>query len=132
MQRLLSEERPEAVVLCGIAGAYGETPLPGDTVAVVRERMAGVPSAFAEEYRATLRFDGLAEVTANTVSNVGAPADGAQVENMEGAVVFAVCCPAGVKCGEIRAISNRVDDARGNWDIPAALESLTRVLTEIF
>lgn len=132
MQRLLSSERPEAVVLCGIAGAYGETLRTGDTVAVIRERMAGVPSAFAEEYRATMQFDGLTEVAANTVSNVGAPADGAQVENMEGAVVFAVCESAGVRCGEIRAVSNRVDDARENWDIPAALESLTKVLTEIF
>lgn len=132
MQRLLSSERPEAVVLCGIAGAYGETLRTGEVVAVVRERMAGVPSAFAEEYRATLRFDGLTEVAANTVSNVGVPADGAQVENMEGAVVFAVCRSAGIECGEIRAVSNRVDDAREKWDIPAALESLTKVLTEKF
>ena len=79
-----------------------------------------------------MRFDGLPEVAANTVANVGARADGAQVENMEGAVVFAVCESAGVRCGEIRAVSNRVDDARENWDIPAALENLTKVLTEMF
>ena len=101
---MLAEERPEAVVLCGIAGAYGETLRTGDTVAVVRERMAGVPSVFAEEYAATMRFGGLTEVAANTVANVGEPADGAQVENMEGAVVFAVCESAGVRCGEIRAV----------------------------
>lgn len=94
--------------------------------------MAGVPSVFAEEYAATMRFGGLTEVAANTVANVGAPADGAQIENMEGAVVFAVCESAGVRCGEIRAVSNRVDDARDKWDIPAALESLTKVLTEMF
>lgn len=132
MQRMLAEERPEAVVLCGIAGAYEGSLRTGDTVAVVRERMAGVPTMFAEEYAATVRFGGLTEVAANTVANVGAPADGAQVENMEGAVVFAVCESAGVRCGEIRAVSNRVDDARENWDIPAALENLTKVLTEMF
>lgn len=129
---MLAAERPEAVVLCGIAGTCDASLRTGDVVAVVRERMAGVPPMFAEEYAATLCFDGLAEVAANTVATVGAPADGAQVENMEGAVVFAVCESVGVRCGEIRAVSNRVADARENWDIPAALESLTRVLTEIF
>lgn len=132
MQCMLAKEHPEAVVLCGIAGAYVETLRTGDTVAVVRERMAGVPAIFAEEYASAIRFDGLTEAVANTVSNVGAPADGAQIENMEGAVVFAICESAGVRCGEIRTVSNRVDDAREKWDIPAALESLTKVLTEIF
>lgn len=132
MQRMLSAESPDAVVLCGIAGAYDTTLRAGDVVAVVRERMAGVPPMFAEEYAASVRFDSLAEVAANTVATVGAPANGAQIENMEGAVVFAVCESVGVGCGEIRAVSNRVSDAREEWDIPAALESLTRVLNEIF
>jgi len=132
MQRMLAAEHPDAVVLCGIAGAYDASLRTGDTVAVVRERMSGVPPMFAEEYAATVRFGSLVEAAANTVSHVGAPADGAQIENMEGAVVFAVCESAGVGCGEIRAVSNRVADAREDWDISAALESLTKILTEIF
>ena len=132
MHRLLSREHPRTVVLCGIAGAYGDTPRIGETVTVASERMAGVPAPFDEEYAADVRFDALARVASNTVAVPGAPACGAAIENMEGAVVFAMCRAAEVMCGEIRAVSNRVADTRPEWKIPAAIGKLTETLTEIF
>ena len=56
---------------------------------------------------------------------------GAEVENMEGAAVFAVCHRYGVPCAEIRAVSNYVDDPRELWDIPAALTALAEAIKNI-
>ncbi len=48
-----------------------------------------------------------------------------QVESMEGAAVFYVCKWLGVKCCQIRAISNYVEPRDpSKWDIPKALENL--------
>jgi futalosine hydrolase len=49
----------------------------------------------------------------------------AQVESMEGAVVFYVCNWLGVSCFQIRAISNFVEPRdSAQWNIPLALEKL--------
>lgn len=49
----------------------------------------------------------------------------AQVESMEGASVFYVCSWLGVKCCQIRAISNYVEPRDASkWNIPQALENL--------
>lgn len=49
----------------------------------------------------------------------------AQVESMEGAAVFYVCNWQGVKCAQLRAISNYVEPRDASkWDIPKALENL--------
>jgi futalosine hydrolase len=49
----------------------------------------------------------------------------AQVESMEGVAVFYVCNWLGVKCCQIRAISNYVEPRDASkWDIPQALENL--------
>ncbi len=129
--RLLREEHPSRIVLCGIAGAYDDTPI-GKVVQVVVERMAGTPAQYAREYRTTLRFEGLAEVAGNTVARVNEPAEGATIENMEGAMLFALCEDAGIECAEIRSISNRVGAPYGEWDIPRAIESLTATLSKLF
>ena len=124
--------RPECVVLCGVAGAYDRRLALRDTLCVTVEREAGVPARFAEEYAATEHFAGLAGVVSNTVSGVGAAADGAAIENMEGAALFALCAAAGVRCGEIRAVSNYTGDPREKWDIDGAAESLARILMKLF
>ncbi|MBQ3026966.1 MAG: hypothetical protein IJD27_05505, partial [Alistipes sp.] len=65
------------------------------------------------------------------VSHCGMDADGAEVENMEGAALFALAEAEGVRCGEIRAISNYVDEERNEWNIDLALERLTKTILNL-
>lgn len=129
--KIIESKRPEAVVLCGIAGAYDKTLKVGDVVSVVTENTASLPAIYRKSYSATLELP-LPEVTSNTVMAVGAEAAGAEVENMEGAALFALCNHYGVKCAQIRAISNYTDDCRSAWDIPTALEALTATINRLF
>lgn len=129
--KIIESKRPEAVVLCGIAGAYDKTLKVGDVVSVVTENTASLPAIYRKSYSATLELP-LPEVTSNTVMAVGAEAAGAAVENMEGAALFALCNHYGVKCAQIRAISNYTDDCRSAWDIPTALEALTATINRLF
>ena len=131
MAKIIESKRPEAVVLCGIAGAYDKTLKVGDVVSVVTENTASLPAIYRKSYSATLELP-LPEVTSNTVMAVGAEAAGAEVENMEGAALFALCNHYGVKCAQIRAISNYTDDCRSAWDIPTALEALTATINRLF
>ena len=131
MAKIIEEHKPKAVVLCGIAGAYDKTLKVGDVVSVVAENTASLPAIYRKSYLATLKLP-LPEVTSNTVMAVGAEAAGAQVENMEGAAIFALCNHYGIKCAQIRAISNYTDDVRSAWDIPTALEALTAAINRLF
>lgn len=129
--KIIESKRPEAVVLCGIAGAYDKTLKVGDVVSVVTENTASLPAIYRKSYSATLELP-LPGVASNTVMAVGAEAAGAAVENMEGAALFALCNHYGVKCAQIRAISNYTDDCRSAWDIPTALEALTATINRLF
>ena len=131
MAKIIEEHKPKAVVLCGIAGAYDKTLKVGDVVSVVAENTASLPAVYRKSYLATLKLP-LPEVTSNTVMAVGAEAAGSQVENMEGAAIFALCNHYGIKCAQIRAISNYTDDVRSAWDIPTALEALTAAINRLF
>jgi len=56
----------------------------------------------------------------------------AQVESMEGAVVFYVCCWFGVPSFQIRAISNFVEPRdSAKWNIPLALEKLNLAVLDV-
>ena len=129
--KIIESQRPEAVILCGIAGAYDKTLKVGDVVSVVMENTASLPAIYRKSYSATLKLP-LPEVVSNTVMAVGAEAAGAQVENMEGAALFALCEHYGVPCAQIRAISNYTDDCRSAWDIPTALNALTTTINRLF
>ena len=128
--RILRTER-EPLLLCGIAGAYDKTLRKGDVVAVTEERFCRLSSGYNNSYRATLEIEGLPEAKSNTVSQCGADPDGADVENMEGAALFALCAEEGVPCGEIRAISNYVGEERKEWNIELALENLTNTILDL-
>lgn len=130
MVDILERYKPEAVILCGIAGAYDRKLKIGDVVSVVTEQTATLPPIYINKYRATLPLP-LKEVSSNTVMAVGAEPAGAEVENMEGAAVFALCHHYGVPCAEVRAVSNYVDDPREQWDIPAALTALAEAIKNI-
>lgn len=129
--KIIESKHLEAIVLCGIAGAYDKTLKVGDVVSVVVEQSATLPELYRKSYSATLKLP-LPEVVSNTVMAVGAEAMGAQVENMEGAALFALCEHYGVACGQIRAISNYTDDSRSAWDIPTALDALTATINRLF
>ena len=118
-------------LLAGIAGAYSEELAKGDVVAVREERVAGIPQQFDRVYTASLKLEGLREVQSNSVCRCDAEASGAEVENMEGAVLFALCEEFGAECAEVRAISNYVGEAREGWEIPLALEKLAQTLKEL-
>ena len=128
---IICREHPKQIVLCGIAGAYSRQLKVGDVVSVVVENTVSLPAVYRKSYSATIKLP-LQEVVSNTVMAVGAEASGAQVENMEGAAIFALCNRFGVECGQIRAISNYVDDVREQWDIPTALDALTKVINDIY
>lgn len=119
------------LVLAGIAGTYDDTFEAGTTVAVTEEREAALPAAYAKTYTAGYSPAGFQTVTSNTVGTCGAEANGAQIENMEGAVFFALCEDAGVRYCEIRSVSNRVGASRDEWQTDTALENLTRNLVKM-
>lgn len=129
---ILANEQPEAIVLCGIAGSYTDALHIGDVVGVATECLAGMPKAYESIYRASLSFESLPQVASNTVSAVGAAAGASQIENMEGAMLFALCERHNTACGEIRAISNLMTTPRAEWDIEAATENLAAYIAEHF
>jgi futalosine hydrolase len=56
----------------------------------------------------------------------------AQVESMEGAVVFYVCNWFGISCFQIRSISNFVEPRdSAKWNIPMALEKLNVTVLDV-
>lgn len=135
------------LVLAGIAGAYGDRFRKGDVVAVREERLAGMPALYARSYcptevrRGSGGGSGFREVSggaelpqavSNTVTACGAPSDGADIENMEGAVFFALCGEYGAASREIRAVSNRVGEPRGEWNAESALRNLAETLNLLY
>lgn len=132
--RAVKSKKPDLVILAGLAGAYGDEPICGEVVEVVREEVAGIPERFAESY-AVEPLTELRTVRSLTVDRSGAGTEfaartGAQVENMEGAAFFAVCDALGVECAELRAISNRVGEPFAEWHTDEALANLTEILTQ--
>lgn len=125
----IAQRNPRRVVLCGIAGACDRGLGIGDVVAVVKDRVAGLPRQYAKEYSGSV-VDGLCCVQSLSVSHTGEAmsleADNLPaIEQMEGAAVAAACRAFGV--GEyfhLRAISNYVDDERSAWRIKEAVNKL--------
>ncbi len=125
------KERPDRLILAGIAGATDRSLAPGDAVAVERERVAGLPERYQTDYQPDWIPDGLRRVTACTVSASGVAEPAGQIENMEGASFVAVCRALGIACAEVRTISNYTGDPFAEWQITRATERLAEVLIEI-
>jgi nucleoside phosphorylase len=138
--RALAVRRPAAILNVGIAGArtlapgsivVGEEavyqdprPLPGrDPVVVTSERPDRVLLASARRALPTAHVLPIA-----TTACVGGARVDAEVEAMEGFAVLRAASAAGVPAIELRAISNRYDDARSDWRIDEALVSLGRAV----
>ena len=128
--RILRTER-KPLLLCGIAGAYDQNLQKGDVVAVTEERFAYLLTGYNRSYLATMVVENLPMVRSNTVSHCSMSPDGAEIENMEGAALFALAQAEGVRCGEIRAISNYVGEERKDWNVELALENLIKAILKL-
>ena len=114
--RAVVDERPDLLLLAGIAGVYPASEVAvGEVVAVAEERVEGLPERYADVYRPTFAVPGLRTAVSNSVARSGAAPAGAEVENMEGAAFFAVAAALGVPAAEVRAVSNRVGEPFGVW-----------------
>jgi futalosine hydrolase len=55
-----------------------------------------------------------------------------QVESMEGAAFLYCCLTAGVRCAQVRAVSNRVERRnRAAWNLPLAIQALNETAIDI-
>ena len=123
--RAIVDERPDLLLLAGIAGVYPASEVAvGEVVAVAEERVEGLPERYADAYRPTFAVPGLRTAVSNSVARSGAAPAGAEVENMEGAAFFAVAAALGVPAAEVRAVSNRVGEPFGVWRVADACEAL--------
>ncbi len=130
--RTIVAERPERLLLAGIAGVYPVSNIAlGEVVAVAEERMAGLPAKYADVYRPTSDLPGLRTAVSNSVARSGAESAGADVENMEGAAFFAVAAALDVPAAEVRAVSNRVGEPFAAWRVAEACEALAQELERI-
>lgn len=140
--KVIAEDKPDLMILAGIAGAYSNGLAVGDTVAVESEVVAdmgrlsdgGFTGLFQKTYTATALPDGYKAVKSNTTNCAGAiiaqPAEAA-VENMEGAAFFSVCGLFGVPAMEIRTVSNRVGEKIGGENMIVSTNRLASELGKI-
>lgn len=115
------------VVMAGIAGAYAEKCAVGEVVEVVAEVISELPQRFAQRYIVE-PYTELRHVVSNTVCRCNAECCDADVENMEGAALFALASALGFRAVEIRAVSNIVGDDFAKWDIELATQNLAKTL----
>ena len=118
------------VILAGIAGCYEQKCDIGEVVEVRSEVVSELPERFRKEYRVE-PFTNLRGVASNTVSRCNAESCGADIENMEGAALFAMAESLGLSAVEVRAISNRVGDSFDKWSVDEAVEALARELKRL-
>jgi nucleoside phosphorylase len=139
-RRLAGTPRPNGILHVGIAGARELEPgtlvigseaiycdLSAETIEVV-DRAAPAPSLL-EAARAALPDAVVLPI--GTAAHVGGAGTHTEVEAMEGFAVLRAAALAGVPALEIRAVSNRYSDARADWRIAEALESLARAVPRL-
>ena len=123
--------RDEVVVLAGIAGAYGDSVAVGSVVEVVSEECVELPERFRHTYQQPQPYTALRGVRSNTVHTMQCVSHGAEIENMEGAALFAMAETLGLRAIEVRAISNHVGDSFDKWSVDEAVEALARELKRL-
>lgn len=119
------------VVLAGLAGAYGDAVARGEVVEVVSETTIELPERFRQRYSVEPQTS-LRRVNSNSVHRLVADGEGAEIENMEGATLFAVASALDLRCVEIRAVSNRVGEEFSLWCVDEALDNLAHTLKRFF
>ena len=132
--KLYAEKRIDkecVVVLAGLAGSYVGSLERGDVVEVVEERCAELPERFQRRYSVE-SYTSLKCVRSNSVHGKGAEARDAEIENMEGAALFALAEALGFRAVEIRAISNYVGEEFSHWMVYDALNALAEELVNYY
>jgi len=155
----LAQDAYSLVVSAGIAGGFPGRAAIGESVAVVRERFAGLtredgtPLALPRGYviadessadapRATRLADGGLRCVRGVTVGVATTSDrtaealrrahDADVETMEGFAVFRAARRAGVPAIGVRGVSNRVGDpGRADWNLAAGSAAATRGLIRL-
>lgn len=133
--RLATAPRPVAIVNVGIAGARDLEPgtlvLGSEAVYCdLAAQSAALPLIDRAEPDARLlglarrALPGARVLPIGTTARVGGAATTTDVEAMEGFAVLRAAALAGVPALELRAVSNRYADARGEWRIDEALAVL--------
>jgi len=157
LTRAIEQERPDAIIVCGIGGAYPPAGLKiGDVVCAESECYGDLGASSAEGFldMQALGFPVVAGetpvyntlpmrifpapwrvpfVTFNTCTgmDVEPRVAGWAVENMEGAAVAHVGALAGIPVGEIRGISNMVGRRdRSSWRVKEAATAAQEALME--
>ena len=121
----------DVVVLAGIAGAYGDNVAVGSVVEVVSEVCVELPERFRCVYKQAHPYTSLRGVMSNTVHTMQSVSHGAEIENMEGAALFAMSEAVGFRAVEVRAISNRVGESFDKWHLDDAVAALAAELKRI-
>ena len=130
--KIIAAERPDRIILAGLAGAYAGGPEVGSVCAVEEERETGLPDKYSAVFRPKTVPSRLRRVVSNTVAVQNAEPGGAHIENMEGAAVMSVCEAMGVECCEVRAISNRTGQPFAEWKTDEAATNLAEILIKTF
>ena len=118
----------DVVVLAGIAGAYDDSVAVGSVVEVMSEECVELPERFRRRYLQPQPYTTLRGVASNTVHTMQSLSHGAEIENMEGAVLMAMAETMGYRAVEVRAISNRVGDSFDKWAVDEAVMALAKEL----
>jgi nucleoside phosphorylase len=127
----LNPRGEDVVVLAGIAGAYGDSVAVGSVVEVVSEVCVELPERFRRVYKQAQPYTSLRGVKSNSVHTMQSESHGAEIENMEGAALFAMSEAMGFRAVEVRAISNRVGESFGEWHLDDAIVALAAELKRI-
>lgn len=121
----------DMVVLAGVAGAYSDNLSTGKVVEVRSEECVELPARFRVKYEQDTPHTTLHRVASNTVHGVVTEPTTADIENMEGATLFAMAEAMGFRATEVRAISNRVGESFDKWHLDEAVEALAEELKRI-
>lgn len=111
-----------------VAGSYTESVAVGDVVEVASECCTELPERFRQTYIATCPISKLRTVRSATVHGAGCECLDAEIENMEGAALYAVATAQNICATELRAISNRVGEEFAEWHFDEAAEALANTL----
>jgi len=153
--KVIREQRPDVLILAGVAGMYPHASLGiGDTVLVESECEGDLgfftPDGFRHLAHLAIEMD---FETRHTLSCPHLPAapplplarslslnaalapfvdtTEAEIENMEGAAFFHVCLQEGQRFFEVRSISNVVKLGHDDWDLDASVASLAAGVTRL-
>ncbi len=149
----------DLILQVGIAGAYNNTLKLGEVVEVVSEQYGDLGAENHDSFL-TLKEIGLTSsslyedgkiinppyfnqlknvdsISVNTVAGSAKTIEERQrlfnpdIENMEGLALFRVCKAKGIRCAQIRSISNVVEPRnRDNWELPLAVKQLNQFIME--